>query len=494
MDDGVRLAATLYLPEPGDGGDGPWPALLGGAALPQGRRHRVLPAGVPAARRGRLRDVPRRRPWHRAPAKASPTDEYPAVERTDLMTVIDWLATRDWSTGSVGMYGTSYSGFNSIQLAMERPPALKAIIPIFATDDRFGDDVHYFGGARKQLDLVDYPTYMVAMNALPPVPSIFGDGWREEWERRVAEHRAVGASTGSSTNASTTTGSSVRCGSTSRRSSPHDDHRGVGRRLSQQHLPHLRGADLPEAADHRAVVARLHRHVPAGTEPRPDPRAPQVVGPLVEGRRQRRRVANRRSWCTRSARPCRRPTAPRCVGRGGTNRPGPPSASPPRRGRWRRPRPIVDDDGPDELDVRGDVGWTAWISCAGAMPWGQSSDQRPDEIHSLTFTWDALEDDLEIMGQARLSVRVVSSAPVAYLSAKVCDVFPDGTSSMVTRGMLNLTRRDSRTDPSPLGTRHHVRHRSRTRSDVVDLRSGPPRAARPGRQPTGRTRGRPPNR
>src|SRR5438046_1792987 len=52
-------------------------------------------------------------------------------------------------------------------------------------DDRFADDVHYFGGALKQLDLIDYPTYMIAMNVLPPVPSIFGEGWREEWERRV---------------------------------------------------------------------------------------------------------------------------------------------------------------------------------------------------------------------------------------------------------------------------------------------------------------------
>ena len=76
---------------------------------------------------------------------------------------------------------------------MERPPALKAIIPIYATDDRYADDVHYFGGAMKQLDLVDYPTYMIAMNALPPVPSIYGDGWREEWERRVDGDRAVGA-------------------------------------------------------------------------------------------------------------------------------------------------------------------------------------------------------------------------------------------------------------------------------------------------------------
>src|SRR5438552_8520030 len=83
------------------------------------------------------------------------------------------------------MYGTSYSGFNSIQIAMERPPALRAIVPIFATDDRYADDVHYFGSALKQLDLVDYPTYMIAMNALPPVPGVYGEGWEEEWERRL---------------------------------------------------------------------------------------------------------------------------------------------------------------------------------------------------------------------------------------------------------------------------------------------------------------------
>jgi putative CocE/NonD family hydrolase len=57
-------------------------------------------------------------------------DEYSREERTDLVTLISWLAEQDWCTGDVGMYGTSYSGFNSIHAAMERPPALKAIIPI----------------------------------------------------------------------------------------------------------------------------------------------------------------------------------------------------------------------------------------------------------------------------------------------------------------------------------------------------------------------------
>ncbi len=113
------------------------------------------------------------------------TDEYPASEQADLCQVIGWLADQPWSTGAVGMYGTSYSGFNSLQVAAERPPALKAIIAIYASDDRYTDDVHYTGGAVKLLDLVDYPLYMVALNALPPVPAIAGPDWRERWRERV---------------------------------------------------------------------------------------------------------------------------------------------------------------------------------------------------------------------------------------------------------------------------------------------------------------------
>ena len=113
------------------------------------------------------------------------TDEYSAEERRDLVEVIDWLATQDWSSGNVGMFGTSYGGFNSLQAALENPPALKAIVPIFASDDRYDDDVHYYGGALKHVDLVDYPTYMVAMNALPPVPGLWGEDWRDEWQRRL---------------------------------------------------------------------------------------------------------------------------------------------------------------------------------------------------------------------------------------------------------------------------------------------------------------------
>ncbi|HET8971321.1 MAG TPA: CocE/NonD family hydrolase C-terminal non-catalytic domain-containing protein, partial [Candidatus Nanopelagicales bacterium] len=118
-------------------------------------------------------------------------------------------------------------------------------------------------------------------------------------------------------------------------------------------------------------------------------------------------------------------------------------------GRWRAdvwPSPrsaelVVEIDGRDPYPVAPDVGLSAWNSCAGHLPYGQPTDQREDDARSLT--WDRpVHDPVEIAGSPRLRLRVAASAPVATLSAKLCDVAPDGTSTLVTRGLLNLTRRD----------------------------------------------------
>ena len=153
MSDGVELAATLYLPDTADAAAVP----AGGAALPQGRPDVVVrrrptsgcatSTGTPCA--GSTCAAPGRR-------AATPLDEYPPAEQRDLAEVIAWLAAQDWCDGQVGMWGTSYSGFNSLQMACERPPALKAICAIYATDDRWTDDVHWRGGALRLVDLVDY--------------------------------------------------------------------------------------------------------------------------------------------------------------------------------------------------------------------------------------------------------------------------------------------------------------------------------------------------
>src|SRR3954452_6106937 len=94
------------------------------------------------------------------------------------------------------MFGTSYSGFNSLQVACERPPELKAICANYATDDRWTDDVHWRGGALRLVDLVDYDHYMTPMCVLPPVPAVWsspdGRSWYDEGLRRLGARAAGG--------------------------------------------------------------------------------------------------------------------------------------------------------------------------------------------------------------------------------------------------------------------------------------------------------------
>ena len=66
------------------------------------------------------------------------------------------------------MWGISYGGFTSIQVAKLRPPHLRAIVPIMATDDRYRDDVHYRGGCLTVSEQSQYAVSQVAMNAMPP--------------------------------------------------------------------------------------------------------------------------------------------------------------------------------------------------------------------------------------------------------------------------------------------------------------------------------------
>ena len=72
--------------------------------------------------------------------------EYSDIELDDGEEVINWLSQQEWSTGSVGMFGISWGGFNSIQMAMRNPPALKAFVSLMATEYLYQEDVHYMDG------------------------------------------------------------------------------------------------------------------------------------------------------------------------------------------------------------------------------------------------------------------------------------------------------------------------------------------------------------
>ncbi|WP_371229453.1 CocE/NonD family hydrolase [Roseovarius sp. 2305UL8-3] len=113
-------------------------------------------------------------------------DEYLPIEQQDGLDVIDWLSRQGWSNGNVGMFGLSWGGITSLQMASHRPSALKAIIPVGASDDRYYDDGCYFVGGLAG-ETVGWGGVMFGFNGRPPDPEIFGDGWREAWLKRLAE-------------------------------------------------------------------------------------------------------------------------------------------------------------------------------------------------------------------------------------------------------------------------------------------------------------------
>ena len=449
MPDGVRLAATLYHPD----GDGPSPALL--EALPYRKDDVTGTEGY-------------REEYHRFAGEfgylvcrldvrgtgssegGAIVNEYTQRELEDITEVIGWLASQPWSNGNVGMYGTSWSGFNSLQVAMLRPPALKAICSIFASDDRYADDVHYFGGALKQLDLVDYPTYMDACNVLPPVPRVSGDGWRERWRERIESYEPW----------SLTWLEHQTYDDFWKHASLIEDYGSIEAATMlvtgwADGYTNIAFRGLAALRCPTRLLAGPWAHAPTETS-LPGPNVdlvPEMVRWWDRWLKGEDNGVDREPPITLFV---RRPTLP-----------APDLAT--FRGEWRfepgwpleRSSDLAlalgkadavgpDGEGPDRLQIRGDVGWTAWISCAGGLPWGQPIDQRPDEANSLVYDWDVLEDELEILGHPRVTLSLRSSVPVAYVSAKLCDVHPDGTSQLVTRGLLNLTHRTSREHPEPL--------------------------------------------
>ena len=87
------------------------------------------------------------------------------------------------------------------------------------------------------------------------------------------------------------------------------------------------------------------------------------------------------------------------------------------------------------------------------------TDQREDDAGSLVFDTEPLLEPLPIVGAATAKITVVSDEPVAQLAVRLCDVWPDGASTRITYGVLNLCHRDSHEQPTALevGKRYTVR-------------------------------------
>ena len=107
-------------------------------------------------------------------------DEYTAQEQADAVEAIAWIARQPWCSGNIGMMGISWGGFNGLQVAALRPPALKAVITLCSTDDRYADDIHYKGGCLLNENL-GWAATMLSYSSRPPDPALAGGRWRDMW-------------------------------------------------------------------------------------------------------------------------------------------------------------------------------------------------------------------------------------------------------------------------------------------------------------------------
>ncbi|MEO9140119.1 MAG: CocE/NonD family hydrolase [Jatrophihabitans sp.] len=438
MSDGVRLSARIWRPRT----EGPVPALL--EYLPYRKGDWTAP-----------RDA-QRHPWYAAHGYASVRvdlrgsgdsggvmrDEYSAQELSDAVEVIGWLAEQDWCDGNVGMFGVSWGGFNALQVAALRPAPLKAIVTVCSSDDRFNDDVHYFGGAVLGVDMLAWATTMLAFTARPPDPTRIGPAWREMWQQRLDalepyldtwlahqerddywRHGSV------SEDYSAITAAVLAVGGWA------DPYRGTVLRLVENlsapvkgiigpwshQYPDIDGEPGPSIGFLQETLRwwdRYLRGVDTGVDSDP---ALRVY--LQDG------VAPATRYAIRSGRWLAEPSWP----------------SPHVRSRRWALRDLTCSAavGVDRIPIA--TPQHCGIDAGRYFPIGNPSDlppdQREEDGRSVCFDTGPLDEPFALLGVPTAVLHVHADEP-ASLAVRLCDVAPDGASTLVTRGVLDLRHRD----------------------------------------------------
>ena len=382
-------------------------------------------------------------------------DEYTEQEQLDNEQVIAWLAEQPWSSGAVGMIGVSWGAFAALQMAARAPEQLRGIVPIHGTDDRYADDVHYIGGCVSAMDMSMWATSMLAYLNQPPDPLAVGDEWREAWLERLRlaqpfiepwlshQRRDVYWEQGSACEDY----DAIRCaifaiGGWS------DGYRDMVFRVLEHVSSPVRGLIgpwghlSPESGVPKPAIGFLQECVrffaasldgedngffdePALISYMQEPVAP--AGSYAE--RPGRWVADP-SWPSPAVEPWR-------LALGAYSLDEAPSAE-----AFARSVRSLQTTG-----IEGGV----WDGDGG--PADFPLDQRPDDGSSLCWDSAPLGDRVELLGIAEAQLELSADRPSALVVVRVCDVAPDGTSTLVARGFLNLERREGhdRTVPMPVG-------------------------------------------
>lgn len=451
--DGVRLSARIWLPR--DAENTPVPAILeylpyrkdDATAAADASRHPYFAAHGYAAVRVDIRGT--------GSSEGVCLDEYLKQEQDDAIEVIAWLAAQPWCTGSVGMIGYSWGGFNGLQIAARRPPQLKAVISGYSTDDRYTDDCHYEGGCLLASDMLKWASWMHALNARPPDPRFAGAAWRELWLERLEQtppyieawmshptrddfwaQGSVDEDYGAIEAATLLFGGLA------------DPYRNTVTRLLENlscpraaivgpwgHVFPSHGVPAPEIGFLQECIRWYDRWLKGednGVDAEPLLRI-FVQDTLPPSRNHQPRPG---AWLAETAWPAQSVTEQSLVLTADGS----------------LADRSAESGGEIGLSLRGDqtCGADAGVWCPNGQPDELPDDQRGDDALSLCFDSAPLAEPLVLLGRPRAQLRVAADQPVASVAVRLCAVSPDGASTLVAFGLLNLTHRDGDDQVLPL--------------------------------------------
>jgi uncharacterized protein len=369
-----------------------------------------------------------------------------------VLEVLTWIAAQPWCTGDAGMFGISWGGFNGLQVAAHAPPELKAVISLCSTDDRYSDDVHYRGGAVLALEMLSWGASMLSFNAIAPDPEVAGQGWRDAWLERIDavepyEHEWLRHQRRDDywkQGSVCEDFAAIKC--------PVYAIGGWADGYSEAVLRLVAGLGAPS----KGLLGPWSHAFPDEAEPG------SAIGFLQECLRwwdhwlkgEDTGITDEpllRAWMQEPVRP-----APRHVERPGrwVAEDGWPSPRIEARRLWLGDGVLGAEPDRDagRLEISTDLlcGLDSGVWCADGSKGDAAVDQRGDDGRALSFTSAPLTERIELLGNVRVELELESDRPGAHLAARLCDVAPDGTSLLVTRGVLNLTHRDSHEHPEPL--------------------------------------------
>ncbi len=448
LGDGTRLAATIWLPE--DAEAAPVPAILeylpyrrrDGTVLRDRQMHAYFAGHGYASVRVDMRGS--------GDSDGLLLDEYLPQEQADAVEVIAWLAARPWCSGSVGMMGISWGGFNSLQVASHRPPALKAIITACSTDDRYADDCHYMGGCLLN-NSIAWASTMFAFGAQPPDPAVVGERWRAMWLERLQHNPLMAASWIEHQHRDAFWKQGSVCEDYSRITAAVYAVGGWADGYSNAIPRMLAGLPGPK----KGLIGPWAHAYPHDANPGPR------IGFLQEALRwwdfwlkgKDTGIMDEpmlRAWMQESVPPAT--TYPERPGRWIAEAAWPPAGRQPQTLHldYRR---LTDRPGKggsvivaSSLSTGVTFGEWCPYGLAGELP----SDQRPDDGRSVCFDTEPLAGRIEIFGAPVVELELASQKPAAMIAVRLEDVAPDGASTLVTYGLLNLAHRDSHEHPQAL--------------------------------------------